>query len=245
MSYQEVVSRIEEAEKRLPSEQAEYLKQYLSNAPYWVFEAMQVSKKEKNVVFIEENTPADYVYILLDGTIRAMDYRIRGVAYDYMRLSAVHVFGAMEGFFKMNTYMTTLETATPCTFLVLSKKNYEKWIWEDKNALRMEVQSMGSYLLEQTRVSRLFLFLQGTDRIMYMFVKHYEKSKAEGDYVVELSRQELAERSGFSIKTINRSIKKLEEDGYISRKGHKIIMSHAQYVMMKEYLNEIVDQTDG
>ena len=181
----------------------------------------------------------------MEGSIRAVDYRVKGFAFDFMRLDGVNIFGSMECFFKISDYMTTLATTTPCTFLIISRKNYEKWIWDDKNALQMDIASMGAYLLEQTRVNRLFLFLQGTDRIIYMFAKSYEKSKSCGDYNLDMSRQELAERSGFSIKTVNRSVKKMEEDGFISRKGHKIIISKKQYQMMKEYLDDILDQTNG
>ncbi len=244
MVYQEITAQIEKISHRLPKEDAEYLRKYLSNVPYWVVEAMQLVKKDKNVVFIEENSPADYVYILLEGSIRAVDYRVKGAAFDYMRLNGVNVFGAMEHFFNVSDYMTTLVTITPCTFLILSRKNYERWIWEDKNALRMEIESMGAYLLEQTRMNRLFLFLQGTDRIIYIFAKNYEKSKMTGDYVLDISRQELAECSGFSIKTVNRSVKKMEEDGFINRQGHKIVITREQYENMKDYLDEILDQTN-
>ena len=48
---------------------------------------------------------------------------------------------------------------------------------------------------------------------------------------------------GFCI-AVNRSVKKMEEDGFISRKGHKIMISRAQYEMMKEYLDDILDQTN-
>lgn len=243
MVYQEITAQLEEVCTRIPKEQADYIKKYLTNAPYWVIETMQLVKKDRNTVFIEENTPADYVYILLEGGIRAVDYRVKGFAFDYMRLDGVSTVGSMECYFKIPNYMTTLATTTPCTFLIISRKNYEKWIWDDKNALQMDVASMGAYLMEQTRVNRLFLFLQGTDRFLYMFAKNYEKSHSKGEYRLDMSRQELAERSGFSIKTVNRSVKKMEEDGFISRKGHKIIISRAQYERMRRYLDEILDRT--
>lgn len=244
MVYQEITAQLEKVCTRIPREQADYIRKYLMNAPYWVIETMQLVKKDKNMVFIEENTPANYVYILLEGSIRAVDYRVKGFAFDYMRLEGVSIVGSMECYFKLFNYMTTLATTTPCTFLIISRKNYEKWIWDDKNALQMDVASMGAYLIEQTRVNRLFLFLQGTDRFLYMFAKNYEKSLSKGEYRLDMSRQELAERSGFSIKTVNRSIKKMEEDGFIGRQGHKIIISREQYEKMKKYLDNILDQTN-
>lgn len=242
MADKDIFNRIKKLQESLESEQAEYLRNYLSNAPYWTLESMNLVKKDKNTVFIEENSPADTVYILVEGTVRAFDYRIRGVAYDYMTFEAVKAFGAMEIFFCIDNYMTTLVTETPCTFLVISRANYEKWIWEDKNALQLEIANTGTNLLSQTRDGRIILFLQGTDRIMYLFSKYYEQQKHEDKLVLSIGRQELAERSGFSIKTVNRAIKKLEEEGFIDRDGHKIIIRNEQYIKIRGYLDLIIER---
>lgn len=222
---------------------SEYLNNYLSNAPYWLIESLCVVKKPKDKLIVEENAKADTIYILVDGTVRAVDYRIKGVAYDYMWFYAVEVFGSMELFFNIPKYMTTLKTVTDCTFLVLSREQYRRWIWDDKNALQLEVGSMGKYLLEQNRVGRVFLFLQGMDRILYMFVLEYESHKNRKSMVINASRQEIAERSGLSIKTVNRAVKKMEENGFIQRNGRKILISSEQYFKIKSYLDSIVDQS--
>lgn len=240
MAREDNINKILELQKSLKKEHAEYISKYLSNAPYWVLESIQIIHKPQRTVFIEENEPADNVYFLLDGTVRAIDYRIQGVAYDYMWFNPVNVFGAMEIFFHMPLYMTTLMTATPCTMLVLSKANYEKWIWDDKNALRLEINTMGNYLLEQNRHGRVYLFLQGVDRILYLLVKNYEQEAENEEFIFDVTRQELAERSGFSVKTVNRAIKKIEEDNYISRRGRKILISKEQYERMRSHLDEIV-----
>ncbi len=243
MLAEDNINRIMELQKLLDPKQQAYLNKYLNNAPRWVLETMQVVHKQKNTVFIDENTSVDNVYIVTQGVVRAIDYRIQGVAYDYMWFYPVKVFGAMEVVFNISQYMTTLMTVTPCTMLVISKANYERWIWEDKNALRMEMESIGGYLLEQNRKDRVFLFLQGTDRILYILVKNYELRKTESKYIFDMSRQELAERSGLSIKTVNRAIKKMVEDHFIERNKRKIVITEDQYNKMKYYLDSIVEHS--
>ncbi|MBE5911868.1 Crp/Fnr family transcriptional regulator [Pseudobutyrivibrio sp.] len=240
MSLEENFSRIMELQNSLPKKQSDTLNKLLSNAPRWVLESTQVVTKKKNTIFVEENTPADTVYILVDGTVRAIDYRIRGVVYDYMWFHAIKVFGSMEIFFEIPLYMTTLKTVTDCTMLVMSRASFDRWIWDDKNALRMEVARIGDYLLEESRNERVILFLQGVDRIIYLLTKNYEADDPKDEYIVGISRQELAERSGFSIKTVNRAVQKLQEDGFIGRKGRRIVISKEQYVQMKDYLTPIV-----
>ena len=37
----------------------------------------------------------------------------------------------------LDTYMTTLETATPCTIVKIPKAQYEKWLLSDLRVLRV------------------------------------------------------------------------------------------------------------
>lgn len=243
MAGENGINKIVALQNSLAGEKKEYLNRYLDNSPLWFLESMQIVRKEKNSIFIEENADVDYVYILVDGIVRAIDYRICGIVYDYMWFYSVKVFGAMEILLKMEKYKTTLKTVTDCTMIVISKNKFEKWMLNDINALHMEIESMGSYLLEQARKERVFLFLQGIDRIIYLFTQIYEQSSENNQCLLNLTRVELSERSGLSVKTINRSIKKMEENGYFSRNGNKIIISKKQYLIMKEYLAPIVDQS--
>jgi cAMP-binding proteins - catabolite gene activator and regulatory subunit of cAMP-dependent protein kinases len=237
------ISQIIALNNTLTGERRKYLNNYLSNAPRWLLESFQVVQKPKNSIFIQETKPVDYVYFLIDGIVRAIEYRFFGIEYDYMWFYPVKVFGAMEILLNIPNYKTTLMTVTPCKLLIIPKSKYEKWLMNDINALRMEIESMGHYLLEQARKERVFLFLQGSDRVMYLFTQIYEQNENKEKCVLTITRKELSERSGLSIKTINRSINIMEENGYLSRTGHKIIITKKQYGQMKEYLLPILDQT--
>ena len=223
--------------------QKEYLSSLFREAPLWLMDCMTIYKCDKDVVFIREGTPVDSVLIMVEGAVKAVDHRIFGIEYDYMRFYAVKMFGSMEMLLDIDQYKTTLKTVTPCIFLVIPGERFIDWIDKDMNALRMETKSMGTYLLEQGRRERSFLFLNGMDRLMMVFMRSYEWQHADnenGGCVVNYTRQELSDNSGLSVKTINRSVKKLVEDGYISRRGNKILISTEQYEAISEYLNKIV-----
>ncbi len=242
MAGEDNINKLVALQNSLTGEKKEYLNKYLDNSPLWFLESMQIVRKEKNSIFIEENEEVDNVYILVDGIVKAMDYRICGIVYDYMWFYAIKVFGTMEILLKMEKYKTTLKTVTDCVMVVISKSKFEKWLLNDINALQMEIQSMGSYLLEQARKERAFLFLQGIDRIMYLFTQIYEQHSEGNQCFLHLTRVEISERSGLSVKTINRSIKKMVENGNINKTGNKIMISDKQYYQMKEYLAPILEQ---
>lgn len=226
----------------LGNEESEYLSRYLLCAPQWLFDAFQVISLEKNQIVVEENRPVDRIYLLLEGIVKAMDYRIFGIVYDYMWFYPVKSFGAMEVLLDMECYRTTLVTATPCRLLAAPKGVYEKWLCGDINALQMEIKSIGSYLVEQSRKERTFLFVQGVDRVYLLFTQLFEQGQENGLCTLRLTRQELADRCGLSVKTVNRAVERMKGEGCISRKGNQILIHSGQYQMMKEYLASIIDQ---
>lgn len=229
----------------LSGERKDYLNKYLRNAPSWYLESMEIVQKDKNNIFIEEGTDVKFVYVLIEGIVRAIDYRIFGIVYDYIWFDPIKTFGAMEILLKFEQYKTTLMTVTPCTMIKISRSKYETWMLNDMNALHMEIEDMGKSLLEQARKERVFLFLQGMDRIIYLFMDIYEKSNVDNQVVINQTRKEISERTGLSVKTINRSISKMEENGYIIKKGTKISIFEKEYKKIKEYLSPIVDEVIG
>lgn len=226
----------------LSEERKEYMNRYLRNAPRWFLESMEIIHKDKNSIFVEEGTDINFVYILVEGTVRGIDYRIFGIVYDYIWFDWIKSFGAMEILLKINKYKTTLKTVTPCTMLKIHRSKYETWMLNDMNALHMEVEDMGLSLLEQARKERVFLFLQGSDRLLYLFMDIYEKAHNEKEVIIKQTRKEISERTGLSIKTINRSIVKLEEHNFISKSGPKIKITSEDYKRIKGYLSPIVDE---
>ena len=96
---------------------------------------------------------------------------------------------------------------------------------------------MGSDLLNESRDNRLFLFVQGPDRLALLFVKRYEQYGKKGVLNIRRSRQNLADETGLCIKTISRGVKRFLEDGLITKEGNQIIINEAQYEGLKEMIS--------
>lgn len=225
----------------IPKENKEYFLRYIKTAPESFLKELELEKMPKETIFIRENESVDYIYILLDGSVRAVDYRVHGISYEFMRFHPVKMLGAMEILLNIKNYCTTLITETPCTMLVCSAKEFSKWILSDLNAIRMETETVGKFLLEQDRKNRVFLFLQGRDRLFVLLIQHYEKHSKNGKCLVKLTRVELSDRTGISVRTINRSIKKMEEEGFISKENSKISINQEQYEKMIDFINGKID----
>ena len=130
-------------------------------------------------------------------------------------------------------YQTTLSTVTLCIILVIPRNLFEQWIMQDIRVLRMEAKAMGSFLLEEVKRERIFLFMQGSDRLTYTLLHIYEHTAGPKGCMLQLTQQNLADSTGLSVKTISRSLKDLELSGHITRYSYKIHISEEQYQQMK------------
>lgn len=236
----EVVELIDE----LHTKERDYLNNYLANAPKWLLEAFQIVRLKKGTAFIHENAHVDTIYVLVEGVVKATDYRVQEIAYDYARFYPVEVFGAMEFLMGYEEYKTTLITEEDCRFLRISKDQFAKWMLTDIHAVLEQVKAMSVYLLEQVRKERLFLFFQGSDRLFLLFMQIYQKSARHGQCQIKLTRKDLSNSTGLCIKTINRCIKRMGEEGYISREGHTILINQEQYHKIRAVVAEKTDQVD-
>lgn len=216
---------------------------YFKNAPTWILDTFQIEELEKGVVFIREGEPANTIFFIGRGIIQATDYRIYGTPYSYMQFDNVYAFGGMEFLMDLDTYMTTLQTITNCTVVKLPRKKFEEWMYSDIHALKYEAKLVGEYLLTEGRNNRLFLFMQGSDRLALLLVDRYKKYNKNGVLYVKGNRQNLADETGLCVKSISRGVKKFMEEGLLSKEGNQIVVNEEQYEGLKKIVSLKIDIT--
>ncbi len=218
--------------------------EYFESAPDWLMEYITIEKLEKGTTFIREGNPVDTIYFIGDGIIKATDYRIYGIPFDFMLFNKLYAYGGMEVIMGMDKYKTSMQTVTECIVVKIPKAQFSRWMRSDIRALGHESKLMGEYLLEQARNVRVLMFLQGADRLTMLLTKRYEKYAVNGILKLNNDRQELSDFTGLSTRTITRSIKSLKEQNLITKQGNHILISHEQYTRMKENLSLIISEDE-
>lgn len=229
--------------KEIEEGRRKQFEEYFRTAPMWLMDTFVVEELEKGTIFVQEGEPADTVFLIGKGLIKATDYRIYGINYDFTIFDKVYAFGGMEVIIGLDKYQTTLQTVTKCTVLKIPKEGFKRWLDSDITALQQESRLMGEYLLEQARDSRMLLFLQGADRVAFLLMKRYRKYAENGVMKMKGDRQELSDFTGLCVKTISRSIKKFKERGLITTQGSYILINYEQYCRMEKMISEILAET--
>ena len=219
----EAVRQIQKLEKQ----NRIYLETYFSGAPFWLMDAFQVIRMPKNRTFITEGEPAEDIYILLEGNVVAEEHRVKDMTYGFIRFFPIEVFGVMELMLEMEEYRTTLVTTAESVFLKTSRRQFGKWFEHDFCAYRMECKKVGRYLLAQARKERLYVLLQGVERIYLVLYKMYQSYERNGTCSLYMSRKDFTETAGVSERTVTRTLKLLEEKGCIRQDTVKVINGSA------------------
>lgn len=226
----------------LDKKRREQFEEYFRSAPAWLMDSFRIVEMDKDVIFVRENAPADSIYFIARGVIKAVDYRIYGIAFDFMRFEGLYAMGGMEVVMDLDTYRTTLQTVTPCTIVKIPRDKFAEWLRTDIRALKQEAKIIGEYLLEQGRSGRAYLFLQGADRMALLLTDMYKKYSKNHVLYVDSTRQELSDASGLCVKTINRAVKKFEDMGWITRRGSKFSIDEAQYREIQAAVSRLIEQ---
>ena len=225
----------------VPGERRQQILHYFRTAPDWLLDYFKIDYIDSGVVFIREGQPVDHVYLFASGIIKATDLRVLGTEFDFVRFDKAYAMGGMEVIMGLPEYKTTLKTVTKCIAIKIPRKQYEQWLMSDIVALQNESKLMGEYLLEQGRLARAYLLLNGAERLSMLLIQKYEKYERNGVLQVKANRQDLANETGLALKTITRSVKKLTEDGLITKAGRYLLINHEQYLQLKAIVDSVID----
>jgi len=220
-----------------PQPQKEYLQQLFKNIPI-SSRSCRVVKIKADTKFISANDHSNEIWILIDGSVRAIEEQVSGDAYVFTKFQAPKLFGEMEGLAGLSLYKATVVTSTDCQFIILPMENYLNWIRNDSEALFLRTRTNMKCILDQTKKERTYLLLNGIDRLVLFMTKYYREHAEDNTCTIEMNRQQIAEETGFSTKTINRSIGKLSDNGGITKKGREISISERQYEHLLGLLDE-------
>ncbi|MBQ3193495.1 MAG: Crp/Fnr family transcriptional regulator [Oscillospiraceae bacterium] len=226
--------------KELPEEKKEQVCAHFRTAPEWILDHISVTTFPSDTVFIHEGQPANNVYVVASGSIKAIEYRVLGVQYDFIQFTKVYAMGGMEVLMDLPLYRTTLKTIDSCIAIHIPRECFEKWLMTDIDAMKYEAKLMGEYLLEQGRLAREYMFLPGPERLAKLLMQKYDKYAQNGVLTVPSNRQTLANETGFGIKTVNRAVKSLADGGYITKADRSIVINHEQYLSLKRLISMII-----
>ena len=218
----------------LPSKKQEYMNVLFKNCTEEVKYYMSIVEVDADQTFIKAGEECRYIYIVLSGKVTGVEWPMNERSYFFKDFGPGDFFGEIECFAGMPKYRISILSSTQCRLLAIPSVYYMEWMHMDVDALYMRTQENMKRLVTQTAEARKYLFMDGKDRLMVHLVRKYEQKQPLPD-ILELkqTRTRISEEVGISMKTLNRSIKKLEDMQLIQLNKGKIVITKEQYLQMK------------
>lgn len=219
----------------LNKEQFAYLNEFLKNCPDEVMQSVQYIRIPEGHAILQAGTACEYVWIVIKGEVSGADIQMPGNVYSFLEYSDLNIIGDYEPFAGMPEFQKTIYAVSECEAFRIPSALYMKWISRDQSALFMRAGDFARTLAMEVSSERKYLLLNARDRLILYLVKNYGKWERDGNCILKKTQNQLAECIGMNVRTVQRSMQRLEEEGFLLCKGGKICVSRKQYEMLKEY----------
>ena len=171
--------------------------------------------------------------------MQAIEERVAGEAFHFTEVSAIEIVGDFELFTRLPNRIITLTTLEKTRCLMIPAAHYLSWIKQDANGLFIRTKMLISQLVAQTRFERQNFFLDNQTRLLYFLYRECGKQKdLSFPFSIKSTRQTMAGKLGCSVRTVNRTINALEEEGILKTEHGKVQIDRAQHGLIQEKVNQ-------
>lgn len=181
-----------------------------------------------------------YIYFIYSGTaIGIRDYE-DGNEYDYFQIDKENGnIGLLEILARKEQYIASIMCITPVRAIKIESYYIYDLIMSDITLLRRCTVLLANDLYMRSGNDGILYYLKGLNKIKYYLVNYYDKNKKEDENVILYDKyEEIANKTGISVRTVGRNIKQLKDSGQISSNNKKIIITKKQYEKMLTDIKE-------
>lgn len=220
-------------------EKAPDLYEYVKNIPPEVKEHCVIRTLPPGSIIHQKNSELDYFAFVCCGDHRVINEFENGNVYMIEKNEAVNFVGEVTILAGQEKTSVTLETITECTLLVMPRKDFEQWISQDIDLLLLIARKVAYKLYRSSSRNGATLFYPPNFLLLEYLVQYADKNMGSGkqSVVIPFTRNQLEEELGINIKTLNRTVKKLKDNGFIGITKGKLTFNKKQYDMAQAELH--------
>lgn len=234
-------NRILQDIQNFPGGTSKYLRELFGRETEDILAVSRLWTVEAGTRFISAQERITNIYILVAGRVSVLEEYRTGNIYIFLENKVPSIFGEMETIADIKFYLATLVAKTDCLMVAVPVCCYKDFIRRHPAIFYERTQLILKELLKNGGDNRLYLQLQSIDRIKLYFIKKYIKSGKGEVCILKMTKQQIADETGYSLKTVLRSLKTLEADKYLTQAGHKILIDEEQHQKMMDSIDQIAD----
>lgn len=215
-------------------EQVPALLEYTKNMPEDIRGRCTVRVHPAGSIIHQKNMELHSFGIVAMGENRVVNELENGNVYMIERNQAIDLIGEVTILAGMEKTSVTIEAVTDNVVAYISRKDASRWLEEDANILRLAAWHTAFKLYRSSYNNGAKLFYPPAYILLDYLVRYGRSQGMDGpapprEISINRTRQALQEEMGINVKTLNRTIRQLKEEGFLSLCKGKIVFDRSQY----------------
>lgn len=193
---------------------------------------------------VRKSFDCKYVYILLKGEVKVINEFDNGTTYTIASMVPINFIGELEALSSQPVYAVTVQTVTDCVTLRIPIQDFIKWLECDAVMLMMIAKVLAKKMYPTSYENGSLINRSSLSKLQSYLAEYYQKNAVHRDQPlpVKKNRQFIADEIGISIKSVNRSLEKMKEQGLVSIEKGKIHISKEQYLEIISVISASMDK---
>lgn len=179
---------------------------------------------------LRSGDPTSFIWFLVQGEMWAFNHFLNGKKYSTERIIPGDVIGEMEIVAKYPKYISTVTAVSLCLVVKVPSEIYVRWMSTHPRFALSAAYRFASSLCRNATLVGVNNMLTAYESVgMLLCNLYHERNKDNKPLLLAETRQDLADQSGVSVRSVNRVIAKLLEDQHLKLKRGKILMTVESY----------------
>lgn len=204
---------------------------YFTHMPKELYSRYTIRTFAPGTIIHQKDYPLNYFGIVCSGDHRVINEFENGNIFMIEKNEAIDFIGEVTILAGKPKTSVTIETLTECVVFMISREDFEMWIAQDIHFLRLITHKIAYKLYRSSYNRGARLFYPPNFLLLDYLLKYAAANNIEriGEITLKKTREGIREELGMTVKTINRTIVKLREDGLIGVCKGKVTMTLEQY----------------
>lgn len=222
-------------------EKAPALKEYTRSMPADIRSRCTVRTHAAGSIIHQKDMELGYFGIVALGENRVINEFENGNVYMIEGNKAIDFIGEVTILAGMPRTSVTIEAVTDNVVAYISRRDAERWLSEDMNILRLTAGHTAFKLYRSSYTNGAKLFYPPSYLLLDYMVRYgrqggMESARPPKTITINRTRQLLQEEIGVNVKTLNRTIRQLKDEGFFDICKGKLSFNKEQFKKALDWL---------
>lgn len=217
---------------------------YIKNIPQNIRDRFTLITHSPNTIIHQKDSYIKSLGIVLKGNIKVISEFENGSVYMIERNDPICFIGEVTLLSGNEKSSVTIECVTECVVAYISKDDFNYWINNDNNFLKILCTDVAQKLYISSYDKGEYIFYPSKYTLLKYIKKTAHKMGIEKYEHIKITktRQEISEEIGITLKTLNRTISGLRDEKVINIEKGKIRVTREQYEKFPTFMEKYMRQ---